>query len=275
MGWQDLKVGGGGFVRGLDIAPDGTMVGRTDTNGAYLWNGTAWVQLVTASSMPAAFDRPTSGRPRRLRNPNCRQQYKHHVHDFDGYIFKSTNKGTTWTQTAFAQQYGGQLQRQLRPGRPEDGHRSEQPQHRLCRDRNSRHVRHDQRRLQTWRSVAQYPWARNAGITGILFDPAIGGVVNGVTQTIFASSYGNGVYESTNGGSTWTALTGGPTDVEYAAVSSTGVYYAVGDGNSSLWSYASGTWTELSRSIRSRSSRSRSIPPIRTRSSPITAQRRA
>ena len=83
------------------------------------------------------------------------------------------------------------------------------------------------------------------GITGILFDPAIGGAVGGVTQTIFASSYGNGAYESTNGGSTWTHLTGGPTDVDYAAVSSTGVYYAVGNSNSALWSYANNTWTQL------------------------------
>ena len=61
--WQTLDVGAGGFVRGLDIAPDGTMVGRTDTNGAYLWNGTSWVQLVTASSMPATFvaENPTVG----------------------------------------------------------------------------------------------------------------------------------------------------------------------------------------------------------------------
>ena len=95
------------------------------------------------------------------------------------------------------------------------------------------------------KKVAAIPVGSKAGITGILFDPAIGGVVNGVTQTIFASSYGNGVYESTNGGSTWTHLTGGPTDVEYAAVSSTGVYYAVGSGNTSLWKYANGTWTEL------------------------------
>ena len=45
--WQTLKVGAGGYIRNLDIAPDGTMVGRTDTYGAYLWNGTEWVQLVT------------------------------------------------------------------------------------------------------------------------------------------------------------------------------------------------------------------------------------
>ena len=98
----------------------------------------------------------------------------------------------------------------------------------------------------TWTSVAAIPAGDDAGITGILFDPAASaGVVGGVTQTIFASSYGNGVYESTNAGATWSHLSGGPTDVENAAVSSTGVYYAVGDSNSSLWSYAGGKWTEL------------------------------
>ena len=38
--WQTLDVGAGGFVDGIDIAPDGTMVVRTDTYGAYIWNGT-------------------------------------------------------------------------------------------------------------------------------------------------------------------------------------------------------------------------------------------
>ena len=60
---------------------------------------------------------------------------------------------------------------------------------------------------------------------------------------IFAASYGNGVYESTNGGASWSLLSGGPIEVAYAAVSSTGVYYAT--TGSSLWSYANGTWTEL------------------------------
>ena len=70
------------------------------------------------------------------------------------------------------------------------------------------------------------------GITGIEFDPALG-VTGGITNTIFAASYGNGVYESTNGGASWSAI-GGPSNVEYAAVSSTGVYYAVGNGNFAL-----------------------------------------
>ena len=43
-------------------------------------------------------------------------------------------------------------------------------------------------------SSGNYP-----GITGITFDPT-SGVTGGKTNTIFASSYGHGVFESTNGG---------------------------------------------------------------------------
>jgi hypothetical protein len=95
----------------------------------------------------------------------------------------------------------------------------------------------------TWASVSAVPVGTDAGITGILFDPAApGGVVDGATQTIFAFSYGNGIYQSTNGGTSWSLLSGGPTNVIYAAVSSTGVYYAT-DGTN-LWSYANDAWTE-------------------------------
>ena len=79
--WQTLDVGAGGFVDGIDIAPDDTMVVRTDTYGAYIWNGTEWQQLVTATSMPAAFVTPNGQWSRRLRNPNRSKQFKHHVHD--------------------------------------------------------------------------------------------------------------------------------------------------------------------------------------------------
>ena len=123
--WQTLKVGAGGFVRGLDIAPDGTMVGRTDTNGAYLWNGTQWAQLVTASSMPASF--------MSTYNFGGQGVYEIQIADsntnifymqYDGYIFKSANKGTTWTQTAFAQQSEDDANDGYGALWPEDGHRS-------------------------------------------------------------------------------------------------------------------------------------------------------
>ena len=99
--WQDLKVGGGGYVRGLDLAPDGAMIGRTDTNGAYLWTGSQWQQLVTSTSMPGAFDFAGGGVYEiQIAPSNSSIMYMM----YDGYVFKSTNKGTTWTQTTLAQQ---------------------------------------------------------------------------------------------------------------------------------------------------------------------------
>ena len=105
--WQPLAVGGGGWVTGIDIAPDGTMVVRTDTYGAYIWNGTQWQQLVTSTSMPATFIQPGNGPGLntsgvyeiQIAPSNSSIMYMEYM----GYVFKSTNKGTTWTQTSFAQ----------------------------------------------------------------------------------------------------------------------------------------------------------------------------
>ena len=160
----------------------------------------------------------------------------------------STNKGTTWTQTSFAQvaanpndsfrMYGQKMA--VDPNNPNIVY--------VGTPKNGLWVTTDGGK--TWAQVSAIPVSGTSsgqypGITGIMFDPAIGGAVNGVTQTIFASSYGNGVYESTNGGSTWTKLSGGPSDVEYATVGPNGAYYAVGNNNQNLWRYYNGVWTEL------------------------------
>ena len=250
--WQTLDVGAGGFVRGIDIAPNGTMVARTDTYGAYLWNGTKWVQLVTSTSMPAAFvaanvDSGNTGQgvyEIQIADSNTQIFYMM----YDGYVFKSTNQGTTWTQTSFAQVSAN----------PNDNFA--QYGQKMAVDPNNPNIVYVGTPLKglfvttnggtTWQQVSQVPVSAldsngdgdSPGITGILFDPAIGGVVNGVTQTIFAESNGNGVYESTNGGASWAKLSGGPTTVTNAAVSSTGVYYAT-DGTN-LWIFANGKWTE-------------------------------
>ena len=203
--WQVMKVGAGGYADGLDIAPDGTMVVRTDTNGAYLWNGTSWQQLVTASSMPAAFvaaNPVSSGQgvyEIQIAPSNSNIMYMM----FDGYVFVSSNKGTTWTQTSFAQvtesandsvrMYGQKMA--VDPNNPNIVYAGT-PQNGLWVTSNGG---------QTWSQVSAIPISDEEnglypGITGIVFDPAVGGAVGGVTQTIFASSAGNGVYESANGG---------------------------------------------------------------------------
>jgi hypothetical protein len=87
------------------------------------------------------------------------------------------------------------------------------------------------------------------GITAIAFDPA-SSVVNGATQHIMCCSYGNDVYETTNGGSSWSAAgSGGPVNV-CDAVFSQGIYFAAQTGKDLLGysnsdSAGSGTWHDL------------------------------
>ncbi len=238
--WQPLKVGAGGFVSGIDIANNGTMVVRTDTNGAYIWNGTQWQQLITSTSMPASIVGTGVGTgvyEVQVAANNSNILYM----AYEGYVFSSTNAGATWTQTSFAQvnessndnyRMNGQKMA-IDPSNPNIVYVGT-PQNGLFVTTNGG---------TTWQSVSGVPASltdtngQYPGITGILFDPAS-------TNTIFAASYGNGVYESTNGGTSWSSI-GGPTEVDYAAVSSSGVYYVVSNGHSDLWSYAGGQWTEL------------------------------
>jgi hypothetical protein len=246
--WQTLKVGGGGLLSGLNIAPDGTMVVRADTYGAYIWNGSQWQQLVTMASMPAGFAQPGTGQgvyEIQIAPSNSNILYMM----YNGYVLKSTDKGTIWTKTSFAQ-----VTESANASMRADGEH-------IAIDPNNPNVVYvgtPQNGLwvtkdggTSWQSVAAVPVSLTnpggeyPGITGVVFDPATGGGIGGNTNTIFASSYGNGVYESTDGGASWSHLSGGPTNVEHATVSSTGVYYAVGNDNSSLWSYANGSWTEL------------------------------
>ena len=240
--WQELDVGAGGWLTGMDIAPDDTMVVRTDTYGAYLWNGTKWQQLVTATSMPAGTGDNGGVYEIQIAPSNSNILYMM----YGGSVFESTNKGTTWTQTAFAPVTEN----------PNDPYRMDGQK--MAVDPNNPNVVYvgtPQNGLfvtgdggASWQNVSAIPVSLSdgngnyPGITGIEFDPALG-ASGGKTNTIFAASYGNGVYESTNAGASWSAI-GGPTSVESAAVSSTGVYYVIGNGNS-LWSYAKGGWTEL------------------------------
>jgi hypothetical protein len=227
------------------------MVGRTDTAGAYLWNGSSWVQLVTNTSMPASY---IAGDPVGIGGASGGQGvYEVAISpsnsslmymNYGGYLFKSTNKGTTWTQTNFPSQGTG--------CNPNDSYA--QTGQKMAVDPNNSNIVYAGTETNgmyvttnggtSWAQVSGVPAGTGAGITGILFD-ASGAQVGGVTQVIYASSSGHGVYKTINGGTTWTLLSSGPDDVEYAAISNSGTYYAVGDSNTNVWSYNGTTWTKL------------------------------
>ena len=245
--WLPLKVGAGGYLTGIDIAPDNTMVVRTDTYGAYIWNGTQWQQLVTSTSMPSENVVPDNSQgvyEIKIAPSNTNILYMTYLGD----VYRSDDRGESWSATSFPHvtievndpyRMNGQKMA-VDPNNPDVVY--------VGTPQNGLFVTTDGG--DSWQQVASVPVSSKdsqglfPGITGIVFDPT-SGVTGGKTNVIYASSYGHGVYESTDGGVSWSALSGGPSDVGSATVSTDGVYYAVGDNNTELWRYTNGTWTQL------------------------------
>ena len=246
--WLPLRIGAGGYLTGIDIAPDDTMVVRTDTYGAYIWNGSEWQQLVTSLSMPAA--NVDTGNAEgvyeiRIAPSNTNILYMEYL----GQVYRSSDKGATWTDTNFAHVVQD----------PNDTHRVNGQK--MAVDPINPDVVYagtGQDGLfvtmnggTSWDRVSALPPSAldtssglYPGISGITFDPT-SGTAEGKTNVIYAASYGSGVYRTDNGGASWSLLTGGPTDVEYATISSTGAYYVIGDHHTSIWRYMDGGWTNL------------------------------
>ena len=247
--WHDLKIGAGGLISGIAIAPDGTKVIRTDTYGAYLWTGTQWQQLVTSASLPSTLPNTQIGQgvyEIQVAPNNTNVFYMM----FGGYVFKSNNRGATWTQTPFSQVAAN----------PNDYTKQEGPY--IAVDpvnANVAYVGTPNNGLwatsdggNTWSHIAAvgtstiFSGNQQGGGELIAFDPtsSVGG---GKTQGIYVATNGTGVYHSTNGGTTWTLTTGTPTSMYHMVVDQNGnVWLTDGSTNepgSNLDKYAAGTWT--------------------------------
>ena len=248
--WRPLRIGAGGWLTGLDISPDGSArVVRTDTYGAYIWNASSseWTQLITTSSMPAAdvgVDNNAGVYEIRIAPSLPTRFYM----AYRGYVYRSDNGGSSWVRTMFAnasmdpndsfRMLGQKMA--VDPANPDVVY--------VGTPKGGLFVTNDGG--VTWQTVSAIPKSAPAsngqypGFTGIAFDPN-SGTTGDKTNTIFASSYGNGVYRSTRAGASWTRLEGGPSDVSHGKIAPDGAYYATGNDWSSVWRYLSGGWTNI------------------------------
>ena len=160
-------------------------------------------------------------------------------------VYKSTDKGATWTLTSFIPRSNQDSLNANGPYRMWGQKMAIDPSNPnivyVGTGANGLFVTTDGG--NTWSSVSGVPAGisdgngQYPGITGILFDP-------GNTNIIFAASYGNGIYETNNGGTSWSKLSGGPSSVKFATISSNGTYYAI-DTSADLWAYTGSAWTEV------------------------------
>jgi hypothetical protein len=276
-----VAIGGGGFVPDIvfNAGAPNIIYARTDIGGVYRWNqsSSSWTPLmdwVGQSNWNLMGAVSVAADPI---NTNkvwvAAGMYTNSFDPYDGAILRSSDQGNTWQETQLPFKLGGNM-----PGRGMGERLAVDPNddnvlylgtpsgHGLWKSTDSG---------VTWSQVTAFPnvgdyvadpsdptgyQSDNQGVSWVAFDKA-SGASGSPTPTIFVgvADLQNTVYESTNGGTSWTRVAGQPTgflahkgEVDptgsylYITTSNTGGPY---DGSSGdVWKYAiaSGTWTQIS-----------------------------
>src|SRR5579864_6373235 len=286
-GWQRVGIDGGGYVDGLEFECDQgvgactpgvgtvTKIARTDTAGAWLWNTSLgkWTQLVTVQSIPpyTACNATPCGDNGwgnemgvceiRIAPTNTNHLYMYwSTRGANGYIYESLNKGATWTRTGFSSIY---CSASADPQRLMGTKMAVDPANEavVFVGTTSNGVwfttNGGNGASTTWTQVStgSVPTATSSNWNLVYFDPSGGTTtISGQTRTknLIATSSGNGVYKSTDGGQTWSELNsaGMPSGAFYVLyVDPTGVIWInSSDSSTSIYRY-NGSWTTIATGV--------------------------
>ena len=249
--WAPLKIGAGGFITGINIASDGTKVVRTDTYGAYVWDveTARWRQVLTTQSMPVLDVVRDAGKGV-YEIAIAPSQTSRLYMLFNGYVYRSDNSGHKWSRTGFRQVSGIDPNASTKlfgrymavdPANPDIVYVGT-PSNGLWTTDNGG---------ASWSRVGGIAPASSSGLTQggghlIAFDPS-SIALGGKTQGIYVTSYGTGVYHSSDGGAGWQLTAGTPTTHQHLFVDQKGKVYLTdnsnGTNNVSMWNGKS--WSQF------------------------------
>lgn len=265
--FKPLKIGGGGFLTGIDISPDGlTRMVRADAFGGYIWDTTnsRWQQLVDADRFPAnEFGPDTQDGVFEL----CSAPSNSAIIYLNvcSRMYKSTDRGASFVRLTGFGTHASSGGANGGPPRYANRKMAVDPINpNVCYVSGGgdagAYVTLDGG--TTWNAVPSlspngtHPTSFQAHAV-IAFDPS-GGSTSGKTNNIYIGNYGYGVWRSTNAGASFTQITGGPgssgTDGSFAQIkiATDGVVYLMAEpyvnnppGNK-LWKLVGGTtWTDI------------------------------
>lgn len=273
-GFFDLKIGAGGSITGVDIANDGTLVCCADVFGAYVYNKTApnpgnaggtgvWQQLMTTSSMPSPWViSATQGLwgygegawDIRIAPSNSSIIYMYSRDQ----ILRSTDGGAHFivigSSGTRVDPNGGQ-QRNYKYKMAVDPHNPAVVVY-TCNGSVVGFISTNATSgSPTWTSLASLGVAAcdGNGVYCVAFDPSV--TSGGSSQKIYISVSGTGVYKSTNGGGSFSAMNTNPTNpwqVTQVACGADGFVYAADGQNTNLLYINNGsnnTWTSQNTGI--------------------------
>ena len=298
-GWNTLPLGAGGLVTGFSLAPDGTMVCRTDVGNIYRWTGTTatitnpndrWVPLLTFGSLGARAKPGWGiGAYEHVLSPSKTTNHYAIFVDMTGlikwWLWYSTNSGATWNRTNIS----------LLNADP-NGSQYKNAYYKIAVDPVNETVVYcgmptgSGNSCSVYRAIDGQTFSAlttdgptsfpqtivGSGVCGICFDLHAGTItVNGQIRTkrVIIPVGGVGIYESLDGGQTFkevaaTAFGGTNFSVFNGAMNYYGVYYCVSLSltlGNHVWRYsgAAGTWTQIDPIARYVSSGTIVIPDSR------------
>ncbi|WP_031484136.1 RICIN domain-containing protein [Streptomyces bicolor] len=261
--WKNAQVVGGGYVTGLVFNPreKGLLYARTDMGGAYRWD-TAAEQWIPLTDWVGEKDWNLLGIDSVATDPvDPKRLYLMagtYTNDWagNGAILRSTDRGRTFKRTDLPFKVGGN----------EDGRGAGE---RLVIDpADNRNLLLGSRKNGlwrstdygvTWRQVSSFPVkdgaGSGAGISFVTYGPA-----GSKTIYVGVGDKSTSLYRSTDGGSTWQAVSGQPTGQmpQHGVLSGDGSLYLTytnalgpnGVTGGSVWKYtpSSGAWKDVSPS---------------------------
>lgn len=273
--WKPMKIGGGGWVVGLSINPaeKDLIYARTDVSGAYRWvpATSSWKQVVTSTSMPPEY----VGYGRYLgvdsivgapsdANVAYMAMGSEPYAVTAGQVFRSTNRGDTWTATKF-RDTGVKV---------EANGEGRQEGERLAVDPVNSNVVYfasiqdglwvTENGGAAWAKVAAVPAGKHPhGINTVVFDRTSGTTKSpdGTERTrrLYVTVEGAGVHETTDAGANWKKISDGAAGdagrARDALVGPDGSYYVVYDGDKStaggVWKRTSaGQWSDITPQLK-------------------------
>jgi photosystem II stability/assembly factor-like uncharacterized protein len=258
--WKSVIAGGGGFVPGIIYHPTkpGLVYARTDMGGAYRWSDSAgaWIPLTDMLTRDSSdFMGILSIAPDPSNADRVYMECGKYTQSWagTGAVLSSSDEGTTWTINPLPIKIGGN----------EDGRGAGE---RLQVDPNADSILYmgttanglwkSTDYASTWTRVSSFV---PTNVNFVLFDKASGTQGN-PTPRIFAAAVNTGgqsLYETTDGGNSWSAVSGQPSGVMAirAALADSMLYVTFsnyqgpnGATTGSVWKYnvAGGTWTNIS-----------------------------
>lgn len=260
-GWRNLRLGAGGLITAIDIAPDGTVACRADVFGAYIYNRSAtnpgnagglgvWQQLLTATSLASSSSILKAGSDGdgvfevRIAPSNSNVIYM----VWQGYVFVSTDKGMTFTQSSFTRDaaLGGNIgnprlfkyKMAVDPINPDIAY--------LATRTNKTFVTFNGTTTSSW-ALAPNITANDSNQIGLVAFDSSGGTTGGKTNNIYVSVSGTGLYKSTNAGTSFATVASAPSQIRDLQVASDGTVYCI-DSASALHRLVGTTWTTITPS---------------------------